>query len=330
MTKRLLVLIVLMAVIASAFTFAGGTEEDDGEVVIGFANAGMGNSWRQFLVANFLYQVESRGGRAIITNAEESPEKQIADMDNLLIQGVDALVVYPTVGQAITPALERAYQSGVPVIVFGGTLATDAYTTLVTQDLYEFGRAGARWLVEELGGEGQIVMMSGIAGNTTAEDRLAGALEIFEAEPGIEILDHQYANWSGAEAKAVMETWLQTFPNIDGIWADSGLLSWPALQAMEEAGMDLIPSTGDQLNGYAKYLVDQDARGYIYPMTTTLSGRAAEVAFDAIAGDVPKEVTIDITGLGPAEILEFVRPELSDWWWIGDDQMPEEYLPDIE
>ena len=236
--------------------------------------------------------------------------------------------MYPTVGDAIVPAIERAYDSGIPVIVFGGTINTDSYTCLVTQDLHEFGRAQAEWLANELGGKGKIVMMSGIAGNTTAEDRLSGARGEFKKHPGIEILDHQYCDWSPPKAKSIMETMIQAFPEIDGIWADSGLMSWPALQAMKEAGRPLVPSTGDQLNGYAKFLVDNNVRGYVYPMTTKLSGEAVRVGLSAVKGEkIDKKVYIDISGLGPDKIAEFVRPDKSDWWWIGDDQMPEEFLP---
>lgn len=330
MANRVFLISMAALVMIGAFAFAGGQSEDDGELVIGFSNAGMGDSWRQFLVANFEAEIAAQGARAIITNADESPEKQVADIDNLLVQGVDALIVYPTSGEALTPAIERAYDSGVPVIVFGGTLATDSYTSLVTQDLVEFGRAQAQWLVDELGGSGKIVMMSGIAGNTTAEDRLAGAMEVFEANPGIEILDHQYCNWSPATGKTVMETWIQTFPEIDGIWADSGLMSWPALQALQEAGLPLPPSTGDQLNGYAKFLVASGARGYVYPMTTRLSAEAVRVAVEAATGGDPDTVVvIDIDGMGPDKIAEFARPNLSDWWWIGDDQIPAEFLPEL-
>ena len=330
-----LIVLSLILVFAAAAVFAGGQGEkgsDEEGFVIGWSNAGMGDSWRQFLVSNFEAAVAANPEITdyYITNADEKPEKQIADIEDLLIKGVDALIIYPTVGEAIIPAIERAYDSGIPVILFGGNIDTDRYTSLVMQDLLEFGKAQAEWLADELEGRGKIVMLSGIAGNTTAEDRLAGAREVFQQYPGIEILDHQYCDWSPPKAKSIMETMIQAFPEIDGMWADSGLMSWPALQAMKEAGRELPPSTGDQLNGYAKFLVDNDVRGYCYPMTTQLSGKAVDVAVQALKGQkVDKIVYIDIDGYGPEEIADLVQPDKSDWWWIGDDQMPEEFLPEL-
>ncbi|MBI9108163.1 MAG: ABC transporter substrate-binding protein [Spirochaetales bacterium] len=327
-----LILITLLMLSLGAAVFAGGQQDAAGkdEFVIGWSNAGMGDSWRQFLKANFEAEVAANPEivKYYISDANERPEKQIADIDDLLAKGVDGLIIYPTVGDAIIPAVERAYESGIPVIVFGGSINTDSLTCLVTQDLYEFGRSQAKWLAEELGGKGKIIMLSGIAGNTTAEERLAGAREVFDANPGIEVLDHQYCDWSAAKTKTIVEAMLNAFPEIDGIWADSGLMSWPALQAFEEAGRKLVPSTGDQLNGYAKYVSEKNVPAYLYPMSTRLSAEAVKVLVAAMKGEtVDKKVAASFEGMGPEAIKKFVKPELSDWWWVGDDQMPAEFLP---
>jgi ribose transport system substrate-binding protein len=332
---RLALAVMLTGLVVFAF-FGCGTKKAGPKtsgIVIGFSNAGMGDSWRQFLVANFNAEVAKHPEivKTYITNADEKPEKQLADIEDMLVKKVDALIVYPTVADAIIPAIEKVYAKGVPVIVFGGNIATDKLTSLVMQDLTEFGRLQAQWLADELKGTGKIVMLSGIAGNTTAEDRLAGAREVFAKYPGIEILDHQYCDWSPPKAKSIMEAMIQAFPKIDGIWADSGLESWPALQALQEAKRPLVPSTGDQLNGYTKFLVANKARGYACPMTTKLSGEAVKQALAAVKGEkVEKKVLLKFPGYGPDEIQKLSKPELSDWWWIGDDQMPSEFLPKVD
>lgn len=335
MKKRVVMLVLLLALVMMG-VYANGQAEKTEKVkdtfTIGWSNAGMGDSWRLFLHSNFLAEVAANPEitKYYITNADERPEKQIADIDDLISKGIDGLIVYPTVGEVIAPAIERAYEAGIPVIVFGGNIATDKYTSLITQDLFEFGRAQANWLVKELGGKGNVLMLSGIAGNSTAEERLTGAREVFEKAPGIKILDHQYCDWSSTKTKSIMEAVLNAYPQIDGLWADSGLMSWPALESLAEAGRPKIPSTGDQLNGYAKYLVKEGMRGYVYPMTTKLSAESVKVLLRAMKGEpVEKVHVIDITGMGPDEIQNFVRPEKSDWWWIGDDQIPEEFLPEL-
>jgi len=319
-----------VVVIMLAVCLAAPATAKDKNITIGFSNAGMGNSWREFLLSHFRAEVAKHPEivNSYITNANEKPEKQIADIEDLLTKGVDILVIYPTVGEAIIPAIEEAYEAGVKVIVFGGEINTDHFETLVTQPLVEFGKKQAEWLAKELNYKGKIIMFSGVAGNTTAEDRLKGARTVFAKYPEIKILDHQYTEWSIPKAKTIMETMIQAYPQIDGIWADSGLMSWPALQALKEAGRPMVPSTGDQLNGYAKFLVDNNLRGYIFPMSTTLSGEAVKAGLRAIKGEkLPKRIALKITGYGPEQIKSLVRPNLSDFWWIGDDNMPKEFLP---
>ena len=323
-------LIVLGLVIGGALLPDSAQAKD--KFVIGWSNAGMGDSWRQFLVANFKAECAKHPeiSEYFVMNADEKPEKQMADIESLLVKGIDALIVYPTVGDAIIPAIERTVAEGIPVIVFGGTINTDKMSCLVQQDLIALGGDGAKWLAEKLGGKGKIVMLSGIAGNTTAEDRLAGARKVFKEYPGIEILDHQYCDWSPPKARSIMEAMIQAFPQIDGIWADSGLMSWPALQALKEAGRPLCPTTGDQLNGYAKFLVANNAPGYIAPMTTKLSGEAVKAALALLKGEkVPKTLVIKFDGIGPDHVKDVAKPDLSDWWWVGDDQMPAEFLPKL-
>ena len=186
---RLSLALVLMIGICG-LVFASGGGEKAGpkktDIVIGFSNAGMGDSWRQFLVANFNAEVARHPEivKAYITNADEKPEKQLADIDDMLVKKIDVLIVYPTVADAIIPAIEKVYDKGIPVIVFGGNIATEKLTSLVTQDLRSSAAPQAQWLADELKGKGNIVMLSGIAGNTTAEDRLAGAQEVFAKYPG--------------------------------------------------------------------------------------------------------------------------------------------------
>ena len=117
-------LIALLVLAVAAAAFAGGAKESAPKkegIVIGFSNAGMGDSWRQFLVANFNAEVAAHPEitEAFLTNADEKPEKQLADIDDLLVKGVDALIVYPTVADAIIPAIERSLASNGAAVVAG-------------------------------------------------------------------------------------------------------------------------------------------------------------------------------------------------------------------
>lgn len=342
MRKRaILVLVVVVFLLFGGILTAGGQGESKSDkaapksenIVVGFSCAGMGNSWRMFLKANFDATVAEHPeiAKVYFTNADERPEKQISDIDDLLAKGIDLLIIQPSLGEAIVPAVERAFASGIPVIIFDGTVPTDQYTAYVGQDMKQLGAHYAEALIDMMGPKGKIIMLSGIAGQMSVELRLEGAREVFANYPGIQILDTQYTGWSIPKAKEVMESFLQTYPQIDGIWADSGLMSFPALETMKAAGRALVPSSGDNLNGYAKFLVANDVPGYIEPYSTQQAAWALEEGLKAVKGAELDKVIYHQPEQYPFErIKEIVDMRLSDWWWLGDDQIPEEFLPQID
>jgi ribose transport system substrate-binding protein len=289
--KKLWKILLIFTLILFAFTMVyakGGAEKKPKKegIVLGFSNASVSNSWRVFMVANFDHEVtlHSEIAEVYYTDADDKPEKQIADVDDLLVKGIDVLIISPAVQDAVNPAVEKAYDMDIPVIVFDRKVTTDKYTTFIETSNYEMGKGQAEWLAEELNYRGKIVLFSGVAGSGPAEDRLKGAVDVFNQHSGIEMLGQQYTDWSPPKAKTIMEAFIQQFPQIDGIWADSGLMSWPALEALKEAGKPLVPSTGEQLNGYAKFVVENNTRGFIYPFPAWMSREAVKYAIKAAQG----------------------------------------------
>lgn len=329
-SKVLLIVVVTMFTVTLVVAGAGAAKKDG--IVIGFSNASTSNSWRVFMVANYNAEIalHPEVAKSYYTDANDKPEKQIADVDDLLVKGIDVLIISPAVQDVVNPAIEKAFDMGIPVIVFDRKATTDKYTTFIETSNYEMGKGQAEWLAKELNYKGKIVLFSGFAGSGPAEDRLKGAMDVFKQHPDIEMLGQQYADWSPVKAKGIMEAFIQQFPQIDGIWADSGLMSWPALEALQEAGRPLVPSTGEQLNGYAKFVVKNNLRGFIYPFPAWQSRDAIRYAIKAVQGEeLPKYIEIPVDPIGPDEIKDYVQMEKSDFWWVGDDQMPEEFLPEL-
>ncbi len=334
--KTILTAVLAVAIILgvhAGFGKAEAVEAKTKDIVVGFSCAGMGNSWRMFLKANFDAEVEKHPeiARVYFTNADERPEKQIADIDDLLAKGVDLLIIQPSLGEAIVPAVENAYASGIPVIIVDGTVPCEDYTAYVGQDMKELGSHYAQALVDMMGPEGNVVIMSGIPGQMSVELRLEGAREVFAKYPGIKILDTQYTGWSIPKAKEVMESFMQAYPKIDGVWGDSGLMTFPAMESMKEAGRPLVPSCGDHLNGYAKFLVANDVPGYIEPYSTLQAAWALEEGLKAVKGEtIPKTIYRSPERYTFDRIKQLVDMNKSDWWWLGDDQIPAKFLPEID
>ena len=125
------------------------------------------------------------------------PTEQIQDLQNLISQGVDAIIINPSDREQLNPVIEEAIAQGIVVVaVDQAVTAEGAY--VATNDQVEYGRLGAQWLADDLGGEGSVLYMRGIEGVPADEDRHAGFSEVMEQYPDIEIKE-VFTGWDYTE-----------------------------------------------------------------------------------------------------------------------------------
>jgi len=296
---------------------------------IGFSNASISNSWRVFFARHVEYEVSKHPEIAefYVTDAQDNPTKQLADVEDLLAKGIDLLIISPATEAALNPAVEKAMEKGVPVVVVDRKVTTDAYVTFVESSNYQMGKIMAEWLVEKLGGKGNIVMLSGIAGAGPAEDRLKGAMDVFKNYPEIKVLEQQYCDWSPVVGKQVMATLIQKYPQIDGVWADSALQGSGAIEALQEAGRPIPPITGEDMNRYLKMWKELGFEGVAVSFPTWQGQVAVQKAIDILNGiPVPRYVDCPRVIITKENLDQFVRMDLPDEFFM-DSRLPEEWLP---
>ncbi len=264
--------------------------------VIGFSNASVDNTWR---LAQ-LHSIEAAAARhkdvishLYITDANNSPSKQISDVQDLLERGVDLLLVSASKADALDPVVSRAMRNGTPVIMVDRRITSDNFVSFVTASDLVLGRLYAQWLVEKLHGKGNIIMLPGQAGASPAELRIAAARSIFDQYPGIKILDMQYTDWSAPKAKTIVSAMIQKFGHdINGIWNDSGVQGVGALEAFVAAGWKpgtIPPATCADLNGCLKVAVENKIPVLNVDYPPAMGGVAVDLALQVLAGaKVPK------------------------------------------
>lgn len=179
----------------------------DGPYVIGFSNASISNSWRVGMLASIQQAAHDNADQIkqlIITNANDGPAKQVSDVQDLISRGVDLLIVSAATAEALDAIVTRAYESGIPVVLVDRRITSENFTTFITASDFVYGHMSAQWVVEKLGGKGNIVMLPGMAGVSVAVNRIASANEVFANYPDIKVIDMQYTDWSPAKGKQVM------------------------------------------------------------------------------------------------------------------------------
>lgn len=278
--------------------------EKEPPYTIGFSNASISNIWRVGLLHSLQQAVADNSDvieQLYVTDANDDPAKQVSDIQDLLERGVDLLIVSAASSDALDRAVTSAMRRGTPVVMVDRRVTSDNFTSFVTASDYALGRFTAQWLVEKLGGEGDLVLLSGIAGASPAELRLQAANEVFNQYPDINILDVQYTDWSPAKGKQVTSALIQRFGDeIDGVWADSGLQGSGAIEAFVDAGYEdgsIPPVTCGDLNGCVKLAVEHDVPAMSFDYPPSMGAVSVQVALDVLAGKtVPKvyEISADI------------------------------------
>ena len=264
----------------------------DPPYVIGFTNASVSNIWR----VGMQHAIEAAAARhadkieqLIITDANDDPAKQAADIQDLVEREVDLLIVSPATAEALDPAVTRAMSRGIPVILVDRRVTSDNFVSFVTATDWALARFMAQWLAETLNFEGNIVMLPGLAGASPAENRIKAAREVFDKYPGIKILELQYTDWSPAKGKQVMSALIQKYGDqIDGVWSDHGLQGSGAIEAFVAAGYgkgEIPPNTCADLNACVKLAVEYDVPVINFDYPPAMGADSVDLALQVLAGN---------------------------------------------
>lgn len=290
-----------------------------------------GNSWSVQLYKEFQAEAERQADKVDVTytEAELKADKQIANIEDLITKGVNAVIVTPISPTALIPVLKKARAKGIKVVLLASKIRSQDYDSLVTVDDEDFGKASAEWLAKALNGKGKIIALNGIAGISTSDERFNGAKAVFANHPDIQIVATAEAGWDYAQGKVAVSNLLAANPEIDGIWSQGGAMTLGAIDAFQAAQRPLVPMTGEDNNGYLKRwsALRKDGFSSFAPSKPTwLGSEALLIAIKLLNGETVEKDTIFPPPTITDETLEkFVRPDLSDSFWVNtrlsDDQV---------
>lgn len=233
---------------------------------VGVSNGFVASEWRTLMVQDLEATAAAMQDELGITvnlvfeNADVDVQGQIQQIQNLLNRGVDAIIINPNDQQALNLALEEAVDEGVVVIATDQEIGAEGVYNVVI-DQKQWGRENARWLAEELGGEGDVVIIEGLVGNPANEDRMEGVEEVFAEYPGIKVVARESAQWDQATGQRVASDMLASIPRIDGILTQDGMAQG-ILTALNAANPSHFPiMTGEAYAGYLR-LWDETSKAH--------------------------------------------------------------------
>lgn len=239
-----------LAVVTAAFftttslVASGDAMAQDKKWRIGFSQATTIEPWRAQFNKDIIAEAAKHPEvELIVTDGEDKTEKQVADVENLIRQEVDAILISPKESAGLTGVVLQAIDAKIPVFVLDRNVETDKYVQFVGGDNKLIGRAAGEYVVDLLGGKGKatgnIVEIWGGMGTQPAHDRHDGFHEFTDKEPGIKnLLDQQSGDWKQDQAYNIMATALRNNEKIDVVYGHNDPMAYGAYLAAKDAGRE--------------------------------------------------------------------------------------------
>ena len=236
--------------------------------------------------------------------AYDSDERQVQQIDSLLNDGIDLLIVAPNQVQTISPAIDRAYDKGIPVIVFERKTSSQKYTAFISADNYEMGHVMGEYIVSRLHGQGTVLEIKGLAGSSPSIERHKGFLDAIKEAPGIKVVGSLQGDWTESTAYEITKQWLDNNKEVrvDLVFGANDRTAMGARKAVANSklntlnstlycGIDGLPGENGGIQLVRDSLLDAS---YIYP---THGDQIIELAVNILEGKPYKKETMLMSAL---------------------------------
>jgi ribose transport system substrate-binding protein len=280
---------ILVAAASLAVTACGGGDDNSGggssggsdkKYVIGVSNTLAGNGWREQMICSVKAQALASGkvSKVIAISKNGGPTEQIQDLQNLISQGANAIIINPSDREKLNPVIEQATKKNIVVVAVDQAVsAPTAY--VATNDQVAYGRLGAQWLADKLGGKGNVLYMRGIDGVPADSDRDKGFKEVMAKNPGIKVKE-VFTGWDFTKGGdiAVQELTSTTY---DGIWTSG--IDYTVVNAFKTVGKKPVPVVGADNNQFIQQLLD-GTPGAAVTNPAVIGGVGTAIALDVLSG----------------------------------------------
>lgn len=159
---------------------------------------------------------------------------QNKQVNQFIDEGVDLLIVSPNQLSAISKSVERAYDKGIPVILYDRKTNSDKYTAFIGCDNYTIGKSMGTFIAQQLHGKGRIVEISGLEGSSPALERHRGFMDAIKPYPGLHVVASEEGNWKEEGGIQAMKRILKQTQDFDYVFAHNDFLAWGAYVAARQ------------------------------------------------------------------------------------------------
>jgi ribose transport system substrate-binding protein len=206
---------------------------------IGLSVPSLSMTWFSFLKSAVEMQAAEMGVELVTLDARNQVGKQMSDIEDMIVQGLDGVLLVPINVEALVPAVESLDAAGIPVVTVDRRIAGAPTLCHVGADNVEGGRTAGLFIAHLLKGEGRVIELTGTPGSSPAIDRGSGFNDVIAQFPNIKIIAQQTGQFTRAEGMTVMENLIQANPEFDAVFAHNDDMIIGAIEAIKGSGLKL-------------------------------------------------------------------------------------------
>jgi ribose transport system substrate-binding protein len=244
-----------------------------------------------------------------ILNTENTAEAQNAAVENLIAQGVDALLYDAVSDTSADDVIKRACDAGIKVVSFDVTSKVDACQVRIELDFYTAALASGRWFGHKLDCQGNVIMDKGMQGVSLAEDIYRGNIDGMKeiCDDKINIVGEYYGNFAATEQEPQISALLSTNPDVQAVLGEADVVT--IASAFKAAGLNPPAMRGAGSNANMVACLEPGVECFLSSNTPSVSIGAMDVAYKLLHGeDVPKIVPYPIQHFATDTSFEVGEP----------------------
>jgi ribose transport system substrate-binding protein len=189
-------------------------------------------------------EAQAKGIKLITVDAEDDPAKQIAGVEDLIQKRIKVLLINPTDSDAVANVVKEATAAGIKVISLDRRVNGAEVSAHVGSDNATGGKMAAEFLLDKIGGKGNVVELEGTPGSSAARERGKGFDSVIDGKAGVNVVTRQPADFDRAKGLSVMENILQRSKKVQGVFAQNDEMALGAVRAIEEDGLKNVVVVG--------------------------------------------------------------------------------------
>ncbi len=206
----------------------------------------------------------------LFASAKDNDKLQVKQIEDFINRGVDLLIISPNQIHSITPIIDKAFDKGIPIVLFDRKTDSQKYTAFIGADNIEVGKDIGEFVARSLHGKGSVLEIKGLNHSSPAIDRHNGFVQALNKYPNIQLKDTISGDWTELSGYKCMKKMLAKTENCNIVWAQNDRMARGAQRALTEAGIKDIQFVGiDALPGKDGGIESVDKgsllASYIYP-----------------------------------------------------------------